>query len=106
MRANINADRFACDFVLLRNVFPLCQQRTCQYLLAAILKYHVVSGKVMAKQAITLDGKSVGTVEGRKINVAVRSGKVTINGATVIMADVKASNGVVHVIDKVLLPPS
>jgi len=75
-------------------------------MLAAILKYHVVSGKVMAKQAITLDGKSVGTVEGKKINVAVKSGKVTINGATVIMADVKASNGVVHVINKVLLPPS
>ncbi len=74
--------------------------------LVAILKYHVVSGKVMAKQAITLDGKSVETVEGRKINVAVKSGKVIINGATVIMADVKASNGVVHVIDKVLLPPS
>lgn len=74
--------------------------------LAAILKYHVVSGKVLAAQAIKLDGKSVGTVEGRNINVAVKSGKVNINDATVIMADVKASNGVVHVIDKVLLPPS
>lgn len=74
--------------------------------LAAILKYHVISGKVLAAQAIKLDGKSVGTVEGRDINVAVKSGKVNINNATVIMADVKASNGVVHVIDKVLLPPS
>ena len=74
--------------------------------LAAILKYHVVSGKVLAEQAVKLDGKSVGTVEGRKINVAVKSGKVNINNATVIMADVKASNGVVHVINKVLLPPS
>ena len=74
--------------------------------LAAILKYHVVSGKVLAAQAVKLDGKSVGTVEGRNINVAVKSGKVNINDATVIMADVKASNGVVHVIDKVLLPPS
>lgn len=74
--------------------------------LAAILKYHVVSGKVMAKTAITLDGKSVGTVEGRKINVAVKSGKVTINGATVIKADLETTNGVIHVINKVLLPPS
>ena len=41
---NINADRFACDFVLFRNVFPLCQQRTCQYLLAAILKIESFSG--------------------------------------------------------------
>ena len=60
----------------------------------------------MAKTAITLDGKSVGTVEGRKINVAVKSGKVTINGATVIKADLETTNGVIHVINKVLLPPS
>ena len=73
--------------------------------LAAILKYHVISGKVMAEQAVKLDGKSVGTVEGRNISIAVKSGKVNINNATVVMADVKASNGVVHVIDKVLLPP-
>jgi len=74
--------------------------------LAAILKYHVISGKVVAAQAIKLDGKSVGTVEGRNINISVKSGKVNINNATVIMADVNASNGVVHIINKVLLPPA
>lgn len=69
--------------------------------LAAVFKYHVVSGKVMAA-----DVKSgmVKTVQGGDLNVKVADGKVTVNNATVVKADVGASNGVIHVIDTVLLP--
>ncbi|MEN9675265.1 MAG: hypothetical protein RIS76_1161 [Verrucomicrobiota bacterium] len=69
--------------------------------LAAVLKYHVVSGKVMAA-----DVKSgmVKTVQGGDLDVKVADGKVTVNNATVVKADVGASNGVIHVIDTVLLP--
>jgi uncharacterized surface protein with fasciclin (FAS1) repeats len=69
--------------------------------LAKILTYHVVSGAVMA--ADVTDGE-VPTVEGQNITLSTADG-VTVNGATVIAADVVASNGVVHVIDAVLLPP-
>lgn len=69
--------------------------------LAAVLKYHVVSGKVMAA-----DVKSgmVKTVQGGDLDVKVSDGKVSVNNATVVKADVGASNGVIHVIDSVLLP--
>jgi uncharacterized surface protein with fasciclin (FAS1) repeats len=71
--------------------------------LVAILTYHVVPGKVMSAD---IAGKklSVATVQGGKINVNAMSG-VMINGAKVISADIAASNGVIHVIDKVILPP-
>ena len=71
--------------------------------LVAILTYHVVSGKVMSAD---IAGKklSVATVQGGKINVNAMSG-VMVNGATVVSADIAASNGVIHVIDKVILPP-
>ncbi len=72
--------------------------------LQAILKYHVVAGKVPAKVAMTLS--EAGTVQGGKIKIAVKDGSVMINNAKVVKADVMCSNGVVHVIDKVLLPPS
>ena len=72
--------------------------------LAAVLTYHVVSGKVTASDVMKID--SAETVQGQKVMVKVEGGNVMINGAKVIMADVKASNGVIHVIDKVLLPPS
>lgn len=74
--------------------------------LAAVLKYHVVAGKVMAEDAKKLDGKSAKTVEGSEIKIAVADGKVKINDATVVKADIGASNGVIHVIDSVLLPPA
>ena len=69
--------------------------------LAQILTYHVVSGMVMA--ADVKDG-DVATVEGQTIKLSTASG-VTVNGATVVVADVAASNGVIHAIDAVILPP-
>lgn len=70
--------------------------------LTAILTYHVVSGKVMAADVVKLD--SAATVQGQSVNVTANDGSVMINNANVVMADVKASNGVIHVIDTVLLP--
>jgi uncharacterized surface protein with fasciclin (FAS1) repeats len=72
--------------------------------LASILTYHVVPGKILAKD---ISGKktSVRTVEGRKLSVNATKG-VRINEAKVVSADVEASNGVIHVVDKVLLPPA
>jgi len=74
--------------------------------LAGILKYHVVSGKVMAADAAKLDGKSAKTLNGAEIKVSAKDGKVKINDSNVVSADVAASNGVIHVIDTVLLPPA
>ena len=70
--------------------------------LASILTYHVVSGKHMA--ADLKDGAEITTVQGEKLKVSVEGGKVMIGEANVTTADVAASNGVVHLIDKVLLP--
>ena len=69
--------------------------------LAAILKYHVVSGKVMA--ADVKPGK-VTTVQGSKATIKATDGKVTIDGANVVKTDIVGSNGVIHVIDSVILP--
>lgn len=72
--------------------------------LVAILTYHVVPGKVMSSD---IAGKemSVATVEGADLNINATGDSVMVNDATVIAADVEASNGVIHVIDKVLMPP-
>jgi uncharacterized surface protein with fasciclin (FAS1) repeats len=70
--------------------------------LTAILTYHVVAGKVMAADVVKL--KSAKTVQGSEVSIKVVGGKVQIDGATVVKADVSASNGVIHVIDTVLLP--
>ena len=69
--------------------------------LTQILTYHVVAAKVMA--ADVTDG-DVATVEGQTIKLSTADG-VTVNGATVVVADVMASNGVIHAIDAVILPP-
>jgi uncharacterized surface protein with fasciclin (FAS1) repeats len=69
--------------------------------LAKILTYHVVSGAVMAADVTDSD---VATVEGQTIKLATMGG-VTVNGAKVVAADVMASNGVIHAIDAVILPP-
>ena len=70
--------------------------------LANILTYHVVSGMHMA--ADLKDGTELTTVQGEKLKVSVKDHKVMIGNAYVTTADVAASNGVVHLIDKVLLP--
>lgn len=70
--------------------------------LANILTYHVVAGKAMA--ADLMDGQELTTVQGTKLKVSVKNGKVMINGANVVSADIPASNGVIHVIDKVMMP--
>ena len=72
--------------------------------LVAILTYHVVPGKVMSTDLS--DGQEAATVQGEKVKVSISDAGVTISGANVSAADIKASNGVVHVIDKVILPPS
>ncbi len=72
-------------------------------LLAKVLTYHVVPGKVMAADIAAGD---VATVAGPTVKLSVVDGKVMVNDATVVTADVAASNGVIHVIDKVLLPPA
>jgi uncharacterized surface protein with fasciclin (FAS1) repeats len=74
--------------------------------LGAILKYHVVSGKVMAADVIKAKGAKPATLNGAALDIAVKDGKVHVNGATVTSADVMASNGVIHVIDMVVLPPA
>lgn len=71
--------------------------------LVKILTYHVVPGKV--KSTDLKDGMKVNTVEGEKVKIAISDAVVKVNDAKVISADVMASNGVVHVIDKVILPP-
>ena len=70
--------------------------------LAAILTYHVVAGKVMSTDLS--DGMMAATVNGAEITIGTMNG-VTVNGANVVTADIEASNGVIHVIDAVILPP-
>ena len=74
--------------------------------LAEILKYHVVAGEFMAADVVGLDGQSVETLQGESVAISIDGDTVMVNDATVVTADVAASNGVIHVIDKVLLPPS
>jgi uncharacterized surface protein with fasciclin (FAS1) repeats len=70
--------------------------------LRAVLLYHVVRGKVTAAQATKL--RSATTLEGQSVPIRVSGGKLTVGGATVVKANVMASNGVIHVINKVLIP--
>jgi transforming growth factor-beta-induced protein len=72
--------------------------------LGAILKYHVVAGKVLAADAAKLSEAE--TLQGAPIAISAKDGKVMINDAEVISADVMARNGVIHVINKVILPPA
>ena len=75
-------------------------------LLTAVLTYHVLPVEAPAEVVVSLDGQSVATVNGAEIAIAVVGDSVTVNDATVIATDIWASNGVIHVIDTVLLPPS
>jgi uncharacterized surface protein with fasciclin (FAS1) repeats len=77
--------------------------------LADILKYHVVAGKVMAADVAAMNGKKVTTVNGATFTVNVNGSAVTLtdaagNTVNVVKTDIPASNGVIHVIDKVLMP--
>ena len=72
--------------------------------LTAILTYHVVAGNVMAADVVKLTEAK--TLNGMMVKVKVNGGTVMINDATVTSADIAASNGVIHVIDSVLLPPA
>jgi uncharacterized surface protein with fasciclin (FAS1) repeats len=69
--------------------------------LVAVLTYHVVPGKIMAADVTT---SKATTVNGQSLSIAVTEGGVTVDGARVVKADVAASNGVIHVIDSVILP--
>lgn len=72
--------------------------------LTQILLYHVVPGKVMSTDLS--DGMTAETVQGNPVTFSIKDGVVKVNDATVIAADIEASNGVIHVIDAVILPPS
>ena len=70
--------------------------------LKQILLYHVVPGKVTASQVVTLDRAT--TAQGSDVAIKLTGGKVMVNDATVIQADVETSNGVIHVVDTVIFP--
>ena len=70
--------------------------------LANVLTYHVVAGNVMAADVVKLT--SAVTVQGQAVSIEVKDGKVYVDGAQVVATDIKASNGVIHVIDAVILP--
>ena len=71
--------------------------------LKAVLLYHVVSGDVMASDVVKMT--SAKTVGGAEVTIAVMGGKVKVNSANVVKTGIKCTNGVIHVIDAVLLPP-
>lgn len=71
--------------------------------LQAILKYHVVSGKVGLSDALA--AKNAETLQGDQVRISFKDGKLKVNAATLVNADINASNGIIHVIDSVLLPP-
>lgn len=70
--------------------------------LADVLKYHVVAGRVAAEQVVTLSEAT--TLQGQKVSIRVENGNVFVNDAQVTITDVEADNGIIHVIDAVLLP--
>jgi uncharacterized surface protein with fasciclin (FAS1) repeats len=71
--------------------------------LTAVLTYHVVPGKVMAADVVKLD--TARTVQGKALSIQAGTGQPTVNGVKIIKTDIVCSNGVIHVIDAVLLPP-
>lgn len=71
--------------------------------LTAILTYHVVAGNVMAKDVVKLD--SAETVNGARVSISVNGNAVKVDNANVTATDIAASNGVIHVIDAVIMPP-
>lgn len=73
-------------------------------LLTQVLTYHVIAGKVMSTDLS--DGLKAKTVQGEELKVSIKGGKVKFNKSGLVKADIGATNGVIHVIDTVLLPPS
>lgn len=71
--------------------------------LKAVLLYHVVSGEVPASEVVKLNGKDVKTAQGGTVKVDTTNG-VKVNNSTVVKTDIKAKNGIIHVIDTVLIP--
>ena len=72
--------------------------------LTAVLTYHVVPGKVMAADVVKLS--TAKTVQGAEAKITVKDGKVKVDAANVIKTDIVCKNGVIHVIDAVILPPA
>jgi uncharacterized surface protein with fasciclin (FAS1) repeats len=70
--------------------------------LTGILTYHVIAGKVMSSDLT--DGMTAETVNGQEVTIHLKDGKVFVNDAEVVIADVETSNGVVHAINKVIMP--
>lgn len=70
--------------------------------LVSLLTYHVVSGKVMAADVVKLT--SAKTLNGQQVKISVKGGKVMVDGANVVKTDIETSNGVIHVLDSVILP--
>ena len=74
--------------------------------LTKILTYHVVAGKVMAADVMTMDGKAAKTVNGADVQISIKDG-VHLNGTSkVVTTDIACTNGVIHVIDSVIMPPA
>lgn len=72
--------------------------------LTDILLYHVAKGKFDAKEVSNMDGKQITLANGKTANISVKDGDVFINDSKVIITDIMAKNGIIHVIDTVLLP--
>ena len=72
--------------------------------LTKVLTYHVVKGSVPAAEVVKLNGKAVATVAGSTVKVKVNGGKVMVNNANVVKTDIMCSNGVIHVIDTIMMP--
>ena len=72
--------------------------------LTAILTYHVVAGKVMAADVMTMDGKTAATVNGALLKISTSGGVKLYGKVNVVATDIACTNGVIHVIDSVLLP--
>ncbi|MDX1392446.1 MAG: fasciclin domain-containing protein, partial [Rheinheimera sp.] len=70
--------------------------------LSKVLTYHVVAGKVMAEDVV--DMSSAKTVQGQELKISVKDGQVYVNNAMVIATDIETSNGVIHVLDTVVMP--
>ncbi len=72
--------------------------------LTALLTYHVVSGTLTSGDIVKLGGATPATVNGAPVTITIRDGHVFVEGARVVTADVRASNGVIHIIDSVIIP--